>query len=128
MAQGSSEAGNELVFDGWRAHEAGVIGPSRGIDEGGESARESESDGESGEELPGAREDDPGGKHDSERQEEMWFEGAKPERGSGVEGVVAMEAEKENEAEERQERCLAHGETDDGGGEGEPEPMDATGW
>ena len=96
VAENVGEAGNELVFDGWRAHEAGVIGPSRGIDEGGESARESESDGESGEELPGAREDDPGGKHDSERQEEMWFEGAKPERGSGAEWMAAMEAEKQD--------------------------------
>lgn len=125
MAQGSGEAGNELVFDGGRVHEARVIGPGRGVDEGGKRAGEGESDDESGEELPGAGENDPDGKHGSERQQQMGLEGAKPERGSGVEGVGAVEAEKKDQAEEREERGLAHGEADDGRGEGEAEPVDS---
>ena len=127
MAQGSGEAGNELVLDGRGAHEARVIGPGRRIDEGGECAGEREGDGESGEELPGARENDPGGEHDSERQQQMWREGAEPESGSGVEGVASMEAEKENQAEEGEKRGLAHRDADDGGGEGKPEPVNAGG-
>ena len=45
--------------------------------------------------------------------------GAKPERGSGQERVAAMEAEKQHETEEGEERGLAHGKADDGGGEAE---------
>src|SRR5208283_894252 len=123
VAQGAGKAGNELVFDGRRTHEARVVGPGRGVDESGECAGEGESDGKSSEELPGAGEDDPGGEHDSERQEEMGLEGAKPERGSSVEGVAAMEAEKQDQAKEDEKRGLAHGDADDGGGEGESEPM-----
>ena len=58
----------------------------------------------------------------------MRLEGAEPERSPSVKGVAAMEAEKQDQAQERQERSLAHGEADDGGGKGEAEPVDAIGW
>ena len=68
------------------------------------------------------------GEHGGEGKEEMRLEGAKPERGSSDEGVAAMEAEKQDQAQKGQERGLAHGEADDGRGEGEAEPVDASGW
>ena len=53
VAQNVGEAGNELVFDGGRAHEASVIGPGRGVNEVGERGGEGEGDSKSGEELVG---------------------------------------------------------------------------
>jgi hypothetical protein len=111
VAEDVGEAGNELVLDGGRAHEADVIGPGRGVDEEGDRAGAGEGDGKSGEELVGAREEDPECENSGEGQEEMWFEGAEPERGTGVEGVATMEAEKQDEAEEGEERGLAQMET-----------------
>jgi len=128
MTQGSGEAGNELVFDGGRAHEVRVVAPGRWVNEGGNGACEGEGYGKSGEELPSACEKDPGGEHGCERQQQMGLKGAKPERGSGVERVTAMEAEKKDQAEKGKERGLTHCDADDGGGEGEAEPVDASGW
>jgi hypothetical protein len=69
VAEDVGEAGNELVFDGGRAHQAGVIGPGRGVDEESDCAGEGEGDGESGEELVATGEDDPKGEHGGEGQE-----------------------------------------------------------
>ena len=102
-----------------------VIGPGRGVDEEGGGAGEGEGGGKSGEELVAARDDDPDGEHGGKGKEEMRLEGAEPERRTGVEGVAAMEAQKKDQSQEREERGLAHGEADDGGGEGEAEPVDA---
>src|ERR1700722_5080765 len=125
VAEYVGEAGNELVLDGGRAHKAYVISPGRGVDEGGDGAGGGEGDEKSGEEPVAAGEDDPEGQNDGERQEKMGFKGAEPKRGAGQEGVAAMEAEKQDEAEEGEERGLAHGEADDGGSEAESEPVDA---
>jgi len=125
VAEDVGEAGNELVLDGGRTHEVRVVAPGHVVDEGGDCAGGGEGNGESGEKLVTAREDDPKGENGCEGQKEVRLEGAEPERGSGQEGVAAMEAEKQNEAEEGEERGLAHGEADDGGGKAESEPVDA---
>ena len=58
----------------------------------------------------------------------MRLESAEPESGTGVEGVATMKAQKEDQAQQSEERSLAHREADDGGGEGKAEPVDAIWW
>jgi len=127
VAESAGEAGDELVFDRWRAHEVDIVGPAGGVDEGGEDRGEGESGGESGDEGPGTVENDPGNKRGDEGQEKMRLEGAEPQRSAGVEGIAMVEAEKENQAEEREKRGLAHGETDDCGRECNSEPVNPGG-
>lgn len=128
MTQCSGEARNELVFDGWRAHQANVIGPCPRVDEVSGGGGDGEGEGKSGKELVAARDKDPDGKHSDEGKEQVRLESAEPERGPGAEGVTAMEAEKKDQSQEREERSLAHGEADDGGSEGKAEPVDAIWW
>ena len=68
VAEDVGEAGNELVFDGGRAHQARVIRPGRGVDEEGESGGKTQGGGESGEELVAARNDNPEGEYCDEGQ------------------------------------------------------------
>src|SRR5580658_3451248 len=78
VAEDVGEAGNELVLDGRRAHEARVVRPGRGVDEEGDCAGEGEGEGKSGEELIAAGKDDPETENSGEGKEKVRLEGAEP--------------------------------------------------
>src|SRR5579885_684993 len=86
----------------------GVLGEGCRIDEPGEGTAECEGCQRSDENAVAARGDDPDEHDEAEGQKEMRLERAEPESRAGQEGVRAMEAQKEHQAEEQEDGGLAH--------------------